>query len=249
MITDATGRLVCFSPSCSGDIRTSADVEEDTRSNEIHWILGKIANFITSGDALHPADYALPREDRPSIGVTQERLLERWTILTTELQQWRRSLSKNFEPAARTKVMNHDDDLADFEQIWYQLPICAAAMQSYHMACILLLVNEPQEATAIRSTVTFRLQSYRRSEREAIRHARELCGISLANPSDANRIHSVQPLYVAGQVFEHYQDVKVVLELLEGIEGDLGWTTSHHVSALKELPATGGVETTASVFV
>ncbi|XP_044721302.1 short chain dehydrogenase domain-containing protein [Hirsutella rhossiliensis] len=115
-------------------------------------------------------------------------------------------------------------------------------MQSYHMACILLLVNEPQEAIAIRSTVSARLQSYRRGEREALRHARELCGISLAKSSDANRVHSVQPLFVAGQVFEDSQDVKVVLDLLEEIERDLGWATSHYVSKLGESVAGKNVE-------
>ncbi|KAM4065479.1 enoyl-(Acyl carrier protein) reductase [Hirsutella rhossiliensis] len=232
LVTDENGSPVSFNPASVGGVRTTADVEEDTRGNEIHWLLGKIANYITSGDAVHPDEYVLSREQRPLIGVTQELLLGRWTLLTQELQKWRHSLPESFLPAARTSMADHSPDagcLARFEQIWYQVPVCAATMQSYHMACILLLVNEPQEAIAIRSTVSARLQSYRRGEREALRHARELCGISLAKSSDANRVHSVQPLFVAGQVFEDSQDVKVVLDLLEEIERDLGWATSHYL--------------------
>ena len=108
-------------------------------------------------------------------------------------------------------------------------------MQSYHMAAILLLVNQPQESTAVRSTVSDRLQSYRQGEREALLHARELCGTCLAGPPDPVRIHSVQGLSVAGQVFEEPEDLEVVLELLEGIERDLGWTTFHHRSRLRSL--------------
>lgn len=103
------------------------------------------------------------------------------------------------------------------------------------MAAILLLVNQPQESTAVRSTVSLRLQAYRQGEREAILHARELCGTCLAGPPDPVRIHSVQALSVAGQVFEEPEDMQVVLELLEGIERDLGWTTFHHRSRLKDL--------------
>jgi hypothetical protein len=215
----------------------TTDVEEETRSNELTWLLGKIANYITSGDALSPERYALPPGQRYMIGVTQERLKERWKLLAEELQSWRYSLPASFTPTARTNLPNcATSDANGFEQIWYEVPMCAATMQSYHMACILLLVNEPQESTAIRSTVSSRLESYRTSEHEAIRHARELCGISLADPPDSVRVHSVQPLFVAAQVFHQSQSRQTVLELLQGIERDLGWSTSYQISKLTSLP-------------
>lgn len=243
LFKDATTRLISSSSSPSepgDDIHTAAAVEEDTRSNEIHWLLGKIANFISSGDALNAETYALPRGQRSPIGVTQAELLERWRSLTRELQRWRATLPPSFQPSARTSLVQRADEpgsrhLAGFEQIWYEAPICAATMQSFHMAAILLLVNQPQESTAVRSTVSSRLQSYRQGEREALLHARELCGTCLAGPPDPVRIHSVQPLSVAGQVFEEPGDLQVVLELLEGIERDLGWTTYHHRSSLRNL--------------
>ncbi|KAL7929784.1 hypothetical protein V8C35DRAFT_175973 [Trichoderma chlorosporum] len=234
LVTDEHGSLIPFF------IPNAADVEEDARSNELVWLLGKIANHIAAGDALNPKHYALPPWQRPLVGVTQEQLLERWNILTRELQNWRRSLPASFDPSARTSNAieeGEDDRPLVFEKIWYEAPICAATMQSYHMACILLLTNQPQESTAIRSSVSARLDSYRRSEREALRHAREICGISLTNPPDSVRVHSVQALFVAGQVFTDAQDLQVVLRLLSGIERDLGWTTSHHASRIADLLA------------
>lgn len=204
-------------------------MEEDTKSNELTWLLGKIANYLTSGDALYPEDYALPQGQRPFIGVTQEKLLERWHLLLMELQKWRASLPATFVESARTKSTGDDNR---FDQIWYDIPLCAATMQSYHMASILLLVNQPQESTAIRSTVSARLKSYRHIQTEALRHAREICGISLANPTDPVRINSVQALFVAGQVFYEGGEQAAVLELLGGIERDLGWTTSYHAAKL-----------------
>lgn len=235
LATDLDGFLI---PSSPLNIHTTADVEEDTRGNELTWLLGKIANIITSGDALVPENYALPAGQRPLVGVTQEKLLERWVLVATELQRWHTSLPGSFTPSARTAIASCSGPhtpFGNFEQIWYEAPICAAIMQSYHMACILLLVNQPHESTAVRSTVSARLNSYRESESEALYHARELCGISLANPPDSVRIHSVQPLSVAGQVFYEARDLRVVLDLLSGIERDLGWTTSYHTSSIASL--------------
>ena len=224
-------------------ISNAADVEEDAKSNELVWLLGKIANHIAAGDALNPKHYALPPGQRPLVGVTQEQLLERWNFLTRELQNWRCTLPASFHPSARTSAAEltgeEDSCPLNFEKIdmWYEAPICAVTMQSYHMACILLLTNQPQESTAVRSSVSARLDSYRQSEREALRHAREICGISLTNPPDSVRVHSVQALFVAGQVFTDSQDLQVVLELLSSIERDLGWTTSHHASRIADLLA------------
>lgn len=78
---------------------------------------------------------------------------------------------------------------------------------------------------------------HRASDHEALRHAREICGIGLANPPDSVRVHSVQALSVAGQVFTDSHDLRVVVELLSSIERELGWTTSHHASRITELLA------------
>jgi hypothetical protein len=115
------------------------------------------------------------------------------------------------------------------------LPLAAATIQSYHQAKILLLANEPQESTALRSTVSARLRSYRHALAEVIYHAREICGISLANSStDSFRVNSVQALFVAGQVFQDENEQNAVLELLSGIERDIGWTTRFHIDKLKD---------------
>ncbi|KAK7428176.1 hypothetical protein QQZ08_005242 [Neonectria magnoliae] len=237
LAADQDGFLLAFNPSSSADVRTLADVEEDTKSNELTWLLGKIANHLTSGDALYPEDYALPPGQRPIIGVTQEQLLERWNLLITELQKWHASLPPTFAASARTKASTRSRcqrgvGSGIFDQVWYPLPLCAATMQNYHMASILLLVNRPQESTAIRSTVSARLKSYRQIQTEVRRHAREICGISLANPTDPVRLNSVQPLFVAGQAFHQHQEQNAVLGLLAGIERDLGWTTSYHTAKL-----------------
>ncbi|OBS28336.1 hypothetical protein FPOA_02277 [Fusarium poae] len=236
LATTEDGTLMPFSPLCSADIRTSADIEEDTKSNELTWLIGKLSNHLTSGDAINPTDYALPHGQRPSVGVTQERLLERWELLMAEFEKWHESLPRTFTPYARTPYPSRDlssqQCFAAFDQVWYELPICAATMQNYHMAMILLLVNQPQESTFIRSTVSARLNSYRRIQEDVRHYAKEICGISLADPSDPVRANSVQALFVAGQVFYEKEEQHAVLNLLGDVERDLGWTTRFHRAKL-----------------
>ncbi|KAF5695276.1 hypothetical protein FDENT_580 [Fusarium denticulatum] len=232
LATTEDGNLMPFSPPCSADIRTVADIEEDTKSNELTWLIGKLSNHLTSGDAINPSDYALPLGQRPTIGVTQERLLERWKMLLKEFKKWHDSLPSTFKPCARTPYPSSDSCFSSFTQIWYELPICAATMQNYHMAMILLLVNQPQESTFIRSTVSARLKSYRQIQQEVHHYAREICGVSLAEPSDPVRANSVQALFVAGQVFHEKGEQEAVLKLLDDIEKDLGWTTRFHRAKL-----------------
>ena len=107
-------------------------------------------------------------------------------------------------------------------------------MQSYHMARILLLVNKPQESTAIRSTVTARLRSYRIIQEEVRYHSQEICAISLSSPPDAVRIQSLQPLFVAGQCLSEAVDRQTVRDLLKGIQNDLGWATEYRIRKLDE---------------
>jgi hypothetical protein len=237
LVTDEHGNLIPSPATTPLDLQNSLEIEEDMKSNELTWLLGKIANHLTAGDSIIPEDFILPREERPYIGVTQELLHDRWVILMSELDKWYDCLPSTFREAARTKADSSSDPrhklaLETFEQIWFDLPLCAATIQSYHQARILLLVNQPQQSTAIRSTVSARLRAYRHALKEALHHAREICGINLASPTDPVRINSVQALFVAGQVFQGRREQDAVLEILAGIERDLGWTTQYHVAKL-----------------
>ena len=244
LATFANGELLPYSPQDIMESQNTSGFEEDMKSNELTWILGKIANHLTAGDALVPADNMLPRHQRPLIGLNQEHLLERWNMLMTDLNRWHDSLPVSFCETARTRRLGNaasgfEQSFDTFEQIWFDLPLCAATVQSYHQAKILLLANEPQESTAIRSTVSARLRSYRHALREVVYHAREVCGISLANSSDSFRLNSVQALFVAGQVFQEPREQDAVIELLSGIEKDIGWTTRYHVAKLRDEWAKG----------
>lgn len=212
-------------------------MREDMISNALIWLMSKIINYIASGDSL---DHVFP-QDRNSpngiYGINHMLLLERWTELEKELDVWYHGLPETFKPCARLPPVRDgsvpsDSPRAIFSEIWYSIPMCASTMQSYHMARIILLANKPHESTARRSTLNIRLQSYRAIEQESRHHSHEICGIALGRPEGSVRIHSVQPLFVAGQCLTEVRERRTILDLLRSIEEDLGWATDYRVQHL-----------------
>ena len=206
-------------------------------SNALIWLMSKIVNFLASGDSV---DHVYP-QDRLSpngiLGINQMLLLERWKELEKELEIWYQGLPDTFSPCARLPPINNGRVPADsprslFSEIWYSMPMCASTMQSYHMARTILLINRPHESTARRSTVASRLHSYRSIEKEVRYHSHETIGIALGRPEGSVRIHQVQPLFVAGQCLTETRERRTVLDLLRGIESDLGWATEYRVQQL-----------------
>ncbi|GKZ95699.1 hypothetical protein AnigIFM59636_009707 [Aspergillus niger] len=224
---------------------------EDMLSNALIWIISKIINFITSGDGITPGDFENPRGQRPCFGTTQEELLARWKRLDIELRAWYDTVPRSFTPCARSRlflsnavpiprtasapaaanVATNTTSTDTIDAIIFTVPMCAVTMQTYHMARVLLLTNMPQESTAIRSTA--RLRSYRRIAELAVRHAREICGISLGGLPDAILPHTVQPLFVAGQCFEQDSERQLVVDLLQQVECDSGWATKYRIQDLQ----------------
>ncbi|KAH7409423.1 hypothetical protein BKA64DRAFT_397131 [Cadophora sp. MPI-SDFR-AT-0126] len=214
-----------------------AVMREDMISNALIWLMSKIINYIASGDSV---DHVFPQDPAsPSglIGINQMVILERWKELEKELEIWHHGLPETFKPCARLPPVtdgsiSSSSARAIFSEIWYSMPMCASTMQSYHMARTILLVNRPHESTARRSTLSDRIRSYREIEKEVRYHVHEICGIALARPEGSVRIHQVQPLFVAGQCLTEDRERQVVLDLLRGIENDLGWATDYRVKKL-----------------
>jgi len=63
-------------------------------------------------------------------------------------------------------------------------------------------------------------------------HADHPSGIASARPEASARVHSTQPLFVAGQCLTHHRERKVILNLLREIEADLGWATEYRAQQL-----------------
>lgn len=100
-------------------------------------------------------------------------------------------------------------------EVFFTMPICAATMQLYHFARILLLLNPP----------TIQTTAHNYSSTSAIKHAHSIIGIALGRPPPAVRVEMLLPLYIAGVCLDDDEERTVLLELLRAIEMDTGCET------------------------
>ena len=209
-------------------------MKEDMISNALIWIMSKIVNFAVAGDAGPSQGKALWES------IDQAAPPGRWIQLERQLENWHAGLPETFKPCAEISPqcapleLPDGDDRSVFTEIWYNMPMCASTMQSYHMARMLLLLNQPHFSTIGRTTFFKRLDSYKCVAADIMHHARAICGIAMSRPHSASRIHSVQPLFIAAQSLEAVMERKAVIRLLRAIEHDTGWATAYRVTQLLE---------------
>jgi hypothetical protein len=110
--------------------------------------------------------------------------------------------------------------------------MCAAALQLYHFAQILLLLNQPVDEHDARNPAN-RLRMFRKVAEESEHHSRQICGIALGRPPPAVSRQMVHSLYLAGSCFEEKEDRAMVLELLDNISKETGAPTAHRARELK----------------
>lgn len=201
---------------------------EELMGNALVWLMAKLANFM-----------AVDR--KPSYdGVLQRTLLDQWFDIRKQFQIWHEDLPATFKPLARVASSQtfgqtpNNDSISMFTEIWYSVPMYASTMQTYHMSQILLLMNKPHEPALERNTVVTRM-SYCQSDLVTCQnHSHSIVGISLARPNKAVRIHSVQPLFTAGQCLSDDRERRIVLRLLKNIESETGCATAYRMQQLAE---------------
>ncbi|KAH7064336.1 putative Zn(II)2Cys6 transcription factor [Paraphoma chrysanthemicola] len=165
--------------------------------------------------------------------------------LWRELQDWRIHCPSQVLSLLRTEV----DHEIPFPTVLYASSSSICGNTFYHAGSILLL----QMGCVHWNEMEAEAHKY-----NPVWHARELCGISIANASHANWVNHLQALYIAGQVFgcgsarqqsvsvrldeddiarkEEYASEKLaLLRHLSRIERETGWTTSGRAAELRRV--------------
>ncbi|PYI09799.1 hypothetical protein BO78DRAFT_22899 [Aspergillus sclerotiicarbonarius CBS 121057] len=110
--------------------------------------------------------------------------------LWNELQTWYRLRPQDVCPLLR----DHSSPGKVFPTILYSRSSSICGNTFYHTGCILLL------QTGVLPVATGGTALFKETK-SAIWHARELTGISMSNPSHANWVNQLQPLFIAGTAF------------------------------------------------
>jgi hypothetical protein len=195
-------------------------------------MLARIMNFLAAGES---PDHILTLTDMSihlssdqqdqAIARPTDRYAE-WGELRYSVMDWFEKLPYTFRPCARVNrpPSEHDGSVSGlplFSEIYFSIPMCAASVQHYHFAQILLLLHQP----------VVRLPGH--ISEEVDHHAREICGIALANPQ--GRSGSTFCSHCTSQVcaWNIARSEETILKLLRGIEAELGWTTNYRVDRLQ----------------
>ena len=219
--------------------------QEDQAANGLIWLVAKVINFLSRSKQLQLAQWTGSTATSPETqGTTNAAQLpypdtDTWLKLCFEFQTWFENLPETFRSSVRIERPKDLSNTAEgaylpFPEIFHSLTTCAAAMQHYHFGRIALLLNRPADVISAPSTAFDRLQGYREVTKEVEFRSRELSGIALGRPQGGVRIYMVPLLVAVGQCLEKPEEHQIIVDLLRGVEADLGWTTEYAIRKLQD---------------
>lgn len=173
----------------------------------------------------------------PSSGdrITKNPERNSWFYLWGALDTWHAQLDVNFEPYSHYTLSSHltlpqGPQEPVFDEILFPTQVSAATLSYYHFARVLLLLAKPID----QSNPLTQLKDYRERLIDIRDNCVKICGIAAGRPGGAARVHSVQPLVLAGQCLEDPRERRSVVQLLQDVESDTGWPTADQVRRLQE---------------
>ncbi|KAL6158580.1 hypothetical protein ACJQWK_03119 [Exserohilum turcicum] len=141
----------------------------------------------------------------------------RWMKLWNHISAW-----YDTRPAEMLPVLSITSSTSPFPKILYSNPAAISGNQLHHTASILMLRHKP---AGVNMTP---------KPNSIFWHARQICGISISNDHHGAWTNAIQPLWIAGQWMSHESEQKAILELLDKIETQSGWSTKWRAEDLKE---------------
>lgn len=185
------------------------------------WILLRATNFL-----------ATPSQDL----ATRQNV---WDQINADLNSWHSCLPIAFQPSAQLRYPvsrrgsatpgGQSNARTGIRELFFSIPLCAATMQLYHFARIILLISKPTQTQS-----SSRLQAYREVSSLALQEAHEIVGIALGRPHPAVRVEMLLPLFAAGTLLEADDERTLVVEILRAIELDTGCATENRVRDLEK---------------
>jgi hypothetical protein len=235
------------------DYRAETAMSDDKISNGLVWLLMKLVNYIAAGDEV-PASL---------LGVRQHDLLAYWHELESQFKAWHDGLLPSFRAIALGTDAASGLEERWFPRPMCASAMQSyhfARVQLLHNKPHISTGSpfSPRPALASRSSISSRGDvltpgsslaarhaSYASILQQSRFHAKEIVAISLGRTDEGTRIHSVQPLWTAGLVLGATGDEGVgtetegwrrtIVELLKGVERDVGWASEYRVRNLLEV--------------
>lgn len=152
-------------------------------------------------------------------GYDEDAFEGRWHQLWNALQDWDHCRPEEMKPVAEVTTGTNG---SPFPRLLFAHWAAISGTQLFHTACIAMLEMRLSGLTLRDTTMRTRLW-----------HARQIVGISLSNHHPGCLNNALQPLWVAGKLFSHHEEQKIVVELIYDIEGRTGWGTRWRIQDLE----------------
>ncbi|KAJ5779852.1 hypothetical protein N7457_007572 [Penicillium paradoxum] len=221
--------------------------QEDQAANGLIWLVTKVINFLARSKQVQLAQWtgSPPASSPEAQGAPASAAqlpypdTDTWLKLSFEFQTWFENVPETFRSSVRIErpkdiSKNIEGCHLPFPEIFHGLTTCAATMQHYHFGRLALLLNRPADVISAPSTAFDRLQGYREVTKEVEFRSREVSGIALGRPQGGVRIFMVPLLVAVGQCLESPEEHQIIVDLLRGVEADLGWATEYAVRKLQD---------------
>ena len=234
----------------SNDPNNYMPMEDDMICNSMVWLAMQVVNFVA---AIKKA--ALRGPNAPGRRTTLQELSVHFSQLTSKVDAWFSGLPDSFRPIFISSASNWagTTNHCRVRRKRFVRSMCAATMQWYHFARIQLLhcyhyisfgfCIWSDSATCRDGQPPYQSETLE----EGKEHAWEIISINLAQSDEGVLVHSVQPLFAAGQMLrvsptdgEHalveMKDVReCLMDHMRWIERETGWATEYRVRDLIEL--------------
>ncbi|KAK5064967.1 hypothetical protein LTR84_000802 [Exophiala bonariae] len=153
-------------------------------------------------------------------GCTHDNFRQNWIVLWDRLERWVQKRPPQMLPAAEIDSRQNDNH---FPSILFAHWAAISGNQLYHTACVLMMEMVPPDINMGQLT----------GSHTPLWHARCIVGISLTNPHRGCLNNAIQPLYLAGKLFTHHDEHKVIIDLLNHIEACSGWGSRWRIKSLE----------------
>ncbi|VUC26073.1 unnamed protein product [Clonostachys rosea] len=162
--------------------------------------------------------------------------VELWVKLWGYIAEW-----YDLRPAALHSIVTlPSSEKSPFPTVLFSNPAAISGNQLYHTASLLMLQNRPPGlrlsslGTVLTSDPIGPAERCSTKARSILWHARQVCGISISNDHHGAWTNALQPIWIAGRCMSHPAEHKAILELLDKIERESGWSTRWRADDLRE---------------
>ena len=239
------------------DYRPETAMSDDKISNALIWLLMKLVNYIAAGDEIPASLLGVRQRDLLAYWHELESQFKGWydglppsfraIALGTDASN---GLEERWFPRPMCASAMQSYHFARVQLLHNKPHISTGSPFSPHASPS---GRRKSSGTGSRgdihmpgSSLAARHASYANILQQSRFHAKEIVAISLGRTDEGTRIHSVQPLWTAGLVLGAVGDDSVrgtetetwrrtIVDLLRGVEKDLGWASEYRVRNLLDL--------------